>query len=85
MAPTAHKLGGKDLPHGPLSAYVEGKVKERLQTAYELEAKESGVPIDEVRCCCGCLRCRGYLRQVGELVVRLGWFYFFTLRRLPKI
>lgn len=47
--PTAHKLGGKDLPHGPLSAYVEGKVKERLQKAYELEAKDKEVPVDEVR------------------------------------
>lgn len=49
MAPTAHKLGGKDLPHGPLSAYVEGKVKERLQMAYEAEAKEKNIPLDEVR------------------------------------
>ena len=49
MAPTAHKLGGKDLPHGPLSASVEGKVKARLQAAYEAEAKESGIPLDQVR------------------------------------
>lgn len=48
MGPTAHKLGGKDLPHGPLSSYVEGKVKERLRSAYEAEAKEKGVPVDEV-------------------------------------
>lgn len=49
MAPTAHKLGGKDLPHGPLSAYVEGQVKKRLSMAYEAEAKEKGIPVDQVR------------------------------------
>lgn len=48
MAPTALKLGGKDLPHGPLSSYVEKKVKERLQMAYEEEATQTGDPIDKV-------------------------------------
>ncbi|CAN0134288.1 unnamed protein product [Ectocarpus sp. 4 AP-2014] len=48
IAPTAHKLGGKDLPHGPLSAYVEAQVKKRLEAAYEAEAKERGVPLDQV-------------------------------------
>ena len=49
MRPTALKLGGKDLPHGPLSALMENKVKERLQLAYEAEAKEKGVPLDQVQ------------------------------------
>lgn len=48
MAPTAHKLGGKDLPHGPMSSFVEAKVKERLQMAYEAEAEERAIPIEKV-------------------------------------
>lgn len=47
--PTAHKLGGKDLPHGVLSSYVENKVKARLKEAYEAEAKEQGVDVDKVQ------------------------------------
>lgn len=57
--PTAHKLGGKDLPHGLLSSYVENKVKARLKDAYEAEAKEQGVEVEKVQwgmtTCCGCL------------------------------
>ncbi|CAN0413664.1 unnamed protein product, partial [Discosporangium mesarthrocarpum] len=48
LNPTALKLGGKDLPHGPLSALIEEKVTERLQKAYELDALEKGVPVDQV-------------------------------------
>lgn len=48
MAPTALKLGGKDLPCGPLSNHIETKVKERLQMAYEEEASQTGVSIDKV-------------------------------------
>ncbi|CAM9663186.1 unnamed protein product [Ascophyllum nodosum] len=48
MGPTVPKLGGKNLPEGPLSALMETKVRERLQRAYEAEAKEKGVPLDQV-------------------------------------
>lgn len=48
MAPTALKLGGKDLAHGPLSQLVEKKVKERLHMEYEREAREQGVLVDQV-------------------------------------
>ena len=49
MEPTVPKLGGKNLPKGPLSALMETKVRERLQRAYEAEAKEKGVPLDQVQ------------------------------------
>ena len=49
MRPTVLKLGGKNLPEGPLSALMETKVRERLQLAYEAEAKEKGVPLDQVQ------------------------------------
>ncbi|CAN0284488.1 unnamed protein product [Ascophyllum nodosum] len=48
MRPTVLKLGGKNLPEGPLSALMETKVRERLQLAYEAEAKEKGVPLDQI-------------------------------------
>ncbi|KAG5186120.1 histone acetylation protein-domain-containing protein [Tribonema minus] len=34
LAPTARKLGGRDIPHTPMSQFIEARVQERLRRCY---------------------------------------------------